>query len=58
MQWSSFYEALGELPPPRIVPPWDLPTVIRVLKGPPFEPLQSTSLRALSFKATLLLALA
>ncbi len=28
---------------PRTVPPWDLPTVLRALKGPPFEPLQSTS---------------
>ncbi len=36
-------------------PTWDLPTV---LKGPPFEPLQSTSLRSLSLKTALLLALA
>ncbi len=43
---------------PRTVPPWDLPTVLRALKWPPFEPLQSTSLRALSLKTTLLLALA
>ncbi len=42
----------------RTVPPWDLPTVLRALKGPPFEQLQSTSLRALSFKTALLLALA
>ncbi len=42
---------------PRTVPLWDLPTVLRALKGPPFEPLQSTSLRALSFK-TLLLSMA
>ncbi len=27
----------------RTVPPWDLPTVLRALKGPPFEPSQSTS---------------
>ncbi len=44
-------------PRPRTVPPWDLPTILRALKGPPFEPLQSTSLRALSLKTTLLLAL-
>ncbi len=42
----------------RTVPPWDLPTVLRALKGPPFEPLQSSSLRVLSLKTTLLLALA
>ncbi len=29
---------------PRTVPPWNLPTVLRALKGPPFEPLQSSSL--------------
>ncbi len=45
-------------PRPRRVPPWDLPTVLRALKGPPFEPLQSTSLRDLSLKSILLLALA
>ncbi len=44
-------------PRPRTVPHWDLPTVLRALKGRPFEPLQSTSLRALSLKTTLLLAL-
>ncbi len=44
-------------PRPRTVPPWDLPTVLRPLKGPPFEPLQSSSLRALSLKSALLLAL-
>ncbi len=38
-------------PHPRIVPPWDLPTVLKALKGPPFEPLQSTSHRALSLKS-------
>ncbi len=45
-------------PRPRTVPPWDLPTVLRALKGPLFEPLQSSSLRALLLKTTLLLALA
>ncbi len=44
-------------PRPRRVPPWDLPTVLRALKGPPFEPLQSSSLRVLSLKTALLLAL-
>ncbi len=44
-------------PRPRKVPPWDLPTVLRALKGPPFEPLQSSNLRGLSLKTALLLAL-
>ncbi len=35
---------------PRTVPPWDLPTILRALKGSPFEPLQSSSLRVLSLK--------
>ncbi len=43
---------------PRTVPPWDLPIVQRALKGLPFEPLQSSSLRVLSLKTALLLALA
>ncbi len=45
-------------PQPLTVPTWDLPTVLRALKGPPFEPLQSTNLRSLSLKTALLLALA
>ncbi len=45
-------------PRPLTVPTWDLPTVLRALKGPPFEPLQSTDLRSLSLKTALLLALA
>ncbi len=44
-------------PRPHTVPPWDLPTILRALKGPPFEPLKSMSLRALSLKTTLLLVL-
>ncbi len=44
-------------PHPRTFPPWDLPTVLRALKGPPFEPLQSSSLRVLLLKTALLLAL-
>ncbi len=43
---------------PCTVPPWDLPTILRALEGPPFEPLRSSSLRVLSLKTTLLLALA
>ncbi len=35
-----------------------LPTVLRFLKGPPFEPLQSMNLRSLSLTTALLLALA
>ncbi len=45
-------------PRPHTVPPWDLPTVLKALKGPPFEPLQYMSQRALSIKTALLLALA
>ncbi len=45
-------------PRPLTVPTWDLPTVLRALKGPPFEPIQSTNLRSLSLKTALLLALA
>ncbi len=44
-------------PCPRTVPPWDLSTVLRALNGPPFEPLQSSSLRVLSLKTALQLAL-
>ncbi len=43
---------------PRTVPTWDLPTVLRALRGSTFEPLQSSSLRVLSLKTALLLALA
>ncbi len=55
-----FLKGARRLNPPRplTVPTWDLPTVLRALKGPPFEPLQSTDLRALSLKTALLLALA
>ncbi len=35
-------------PRPHTIPPWDLTTVLRALKVPPFEPLQSSSLRVLS----------
>ncbi len=55
-----FLKGARRLNPPRplTVPTWDLPTVQRALKGPPFEPLQSTNLRSLSLKTALLLALA
>ncbi len=45
-------------PHPCTVPAWDLPTILRALKGPQFELFQFTSLRALLFKTTLLLELA
>ncbi len=53
-----FLKGARRLNPPRplTVPTWDLPTVLRALKGPPFEPLQSTNLRSLSLKTALLLA--
>ncbi len=55
-----FLKGARRLNPPRplTVPTWDLPIVLRALKGPPFEPLQSTNLRSLSLKTALLLALA
>ncbi len=55
-----FLKGARRLNPPRplTVPTWDLPTVLRALKGPPFEPLQSMDLRSLSLKTALLLALA
>ncbi len=55
-----FLKGARRLNPPRplTVPTWDLPTVLRALKGPPFEPLQYTNLRSLSLKTALLLALA
>ncbi|XDV44795.1 hypothetical protein PO909_013034 [Leuciscus waleckii] len=43
---------------PPSVPSWDLSTVLRALKGPPFEPLQSVDLKLLSLYTALLLALA
>ncbi len=46
------------LPHPLTVPTWDLLTVLRALKGPPFELLQSANLQSLSLKTALLLALA
>ncbi len=40
------------------VPTWDMPTVLRALKSPSFEPLQSVDLHPLTLKTALLLALA
>ena len=40
------------------VPPWDLQMVLRFLRGPPFEPLASSSLRALTQKVLFLVSLA
>ncbi len=48
------------LSPPRLVtvPTWDLPTVLRALKIPSFEPQQSVGLHPLTLKTAMLLALA
>ena len=40
------------------VPPWDLLVVLRFLRGPPFEPLATSSLRSLTQKVLFLLSLA
>ena len=40
------------------VPSWDLPVVLEVLSGSPFEPLDSIDMKFLSYKTALLLALA
>ncbi|XP_057175774.1 uncharacterized protein LOC130545349 [Triplophysa rosa] len=55
-----FLKGSRRLRPPRplTVLIWDLPTVLRALKGPSFEPLQSADLRPLTLKTALLLALA
>ncbi|KAI2654443.1 ORF V: Enzymatic polyprotein [Labeo rohita] len=42
---------------PHTIPAWDLSTVLRALKGPPFEPLTMVDLKPLTLKAALLLAL-
>ncbi|KAL0172890.1 hypothetical protein M9458_033201, partial [Cirrhinus mrigala] len=56
----QFLKGARRLNPPRphTIPTWDLSTVLRALKGPPFEPLLSSDLQPLTFKAALLLALA
>ena len=45
--------------PPRkfLLPTWDLPTVLEVLRQPPFEPLDSISLKMLTLKLVFLLAI-
>ncbi len=57
---TQFFRGASRMNPPcpRTVPSWDLPTILRALKGPTFEPLQSSSFRVLSLKTALLLALA
>ncbi|KAI2663425.1 Transposon Tf2-9 polyprotein [Labeo rohita] len=57
---TRFLRGARRLRPPRppTAPPWDLALVLEALARPPFEPLQSVGLKELSFKATLLLALA
>ena len=40
------------------VPPWDLLVVLQFLRGPPFEPLASASLRSLTQKVLFLVSLA
>ena len=49
----------NERPPERkVVPPWDLNTVLEYIKGPPFEPLSKATLKYVTLKAAFLLALA
>ncbi|KAL0173854.1 hypothetical protein M9458_029822, partial [Cirrhinus mrigala] len=57
---NRFLRGARRLRPPRppTVPPWDMAQVLEALARPPFELLQSVGLKELSFKATLLLALA
>ncbi len=56
----SFLKGAKRLHPPcpPSVPPWDLEVVLRALSQPTFESLTSVSLKELSLKTTLLLALA
>ncbi|KAI2664097.1 Gag-Pol polyprotein [Labeo rohita] len=51
-----FLKGSRRLNPPRplTIPTWDLSTVLRALKGPPFEPLPGSDLRSLTLKAALL----
>ena len=44
--------------PKRIMPAWDLPTVLTYLNNDPFEPIQHASLRDLSIKTVFLIAMA
>ncbi len=56
----GFFRGARRLRPihPNMVPVWDLSMVLNALSEPPFEPLVSAELKVLSFKTTLLLALA
>ncbi|XP_067283412.1 uncharacterized protein ighd [Pseudorasbora parva] len=45
-------------PCPPSVPIWDLAVVLEAMKGPPFEPLQTATIKLLSLKTAFLLALA
>lgn len=45
-------------PRPPSMPPWDLALVLKALSLPPFEPLASITVKELSLKTALLLALA
>ena len=48
-----------ERPPvKRLLPPWSLPRVLRVLAGPPFEPMAKASLLHLTMKTVFLVAIA
>ncbi|KAI2659825.1 hypothetical protein H4Q32_022366 [Labeo rohita] len=51
----KFLKGAQRLNPPRpqMIPSWDLSTVLRALKGSPFEPLTSADLRPLSLKMAL-----
>ncbi len=42
----------------KVMPSWDLPTVLKFLNGSPFEPIQSASLRDLTIKTAFLVAMA
>ena len=49
----------NERPPTRkIVPVWELNTVLEYLKGPPFEPMAKASLKNITLKTVMLIALA
>ena len=56
----NFIKGVERLRPVRkpLAPPWDLPLVLDALCGAPFEPLEAASIKWLSIKTALLLALA
>lgn len=53
----SMWHKTVEPPRPSTIPTWDLTLVLKALTCSPFEPLQSASLKVLSFKMVLLLSL-